>query len=628
MASTAARLIHSYRKEQRLARENLQSQTMQIRETQYQDQDLEDVKLAKNLDQTALRQCECHIDHKKQYYTRNTDGIIYRENRHRHGINSRPYNSLLQQMDLRLKPNFAIEKTRKMVEYYRKDEGAQARRQIPLRSMVPLDSLQRINLQANHTTEAPILDFPKDRPSSAAPFKGQKQARLHQTGELRILTDDWYKSESPVETKQPEPVEVRSSNSGSRQPMGMPGPAQQPEASEPESRANGDIHQKEHLPRLLGILTSCGGPGGRPDWRRPADEKEREASFDRMRKVLQENISTTNELGAVLGIYIDMEKVEQDNIRDKLKKLMQEQAQVESKIASSSGASVRSPKSEMVSKRSLPVQSSRRALERQQQEQEQKRKEDQRRMQLATADQKLHQLKDIYIDMKRNSDLDYENFLRPDVIQQCIDDKYTVSEFVETRCKAKRHRQTYARAVTSRFERLQLGRKSEGPPANAACQAWRRDLRQVDEGSMLNRGFQDNYKIDSNQFVAATRDYLPADRAKAVFDRMLFDKSGVVSHTNVQKALATYGPQLSEQSIRNIQEKSLKQYNLKMTAKEPKLRTRLRTHRSKQDLKMTRGRDGWQTSTPNLLQDTQDSQGIQQPIKLSRKLRSKMYGMY
>lgn len=34
-----------------------------------------------------------------------------------------------------------------------------------------------------------------------------------------------------------------------------------------------------------------------------------------------------------------------------------------------------------------------------------------------SADQKLHSLKEIYIDMKRNSDLDYENFLHPDVIQ-------------------------------------------------------------------------------------------------------------------------------------------------------------------------------------------------------------------
>lgn len=55
-------------------------------------------------------------------------------------------------------------------------------------------------------------------------------------------------------------------------------------------------------------------------------------------------------------------------------------------------------------------------------------------------DLKLHSLKDIYIDMKRNSELDFENFLRPDVLQQCIKDKYAVSQYVQAKCKANRWR--------------------------------------------------------------------------------------------------------------------------------------------------------------------------------------------
>ena len=148
-------------------------------------------------------------------------------------------------------------------------------------------------------------------------------------------------------------------------------------------------------------------------------------------EALMENITVTDELEKVLNIYIDMEKVEQDNLRDKLKKIQQQISLDQQSSSNGVGATstLRSPKSDATSKRSHPIQSSRRTHEKIHQEQEQKKKERQQRMQqeMINADLKLHSLKDIYIDMKRNSELDFENFLRPDVIQQCIKDKYAVS---------------------------------------------------------------------------------------------------------------------------------------------------------------------------------------------------------
>ena len=98
---------------------------------------------------------------------------------------------------------------------------------------------------------------------------------------------------------------------------------------------------------------------------------------------LMENITVTNELEKVLNIYIDMEKVEQDNLRDKLKKIQQQIGLDQQSSSNGLGATstLRSPKSDATSKRSHPIQSSRRTYEKGHQEQEQKKKERQQRLQ-------------------------------------------------------------------------------------------------------------------------------------------------------------------------------------------------------------------------------------------------------
>lgn len=141
MANETASLIHSYRQQQRSARQALTNQAMHIQEDQLQDPEQKRFDLVQNASQHALRQCECHIEPRKRPFVRNTDGIIYRENRHRCGINSRPYDSICQQMDLRLKPRLSVQKTQKMVKYFKKKEGLEAEKGIPIKSMVPLDSM-------------------------------------------------------------------------------------------------------------------------------------------------------------------------------------------------------------------------------------------------------------------------------------------------------------------------------------------------------------------------------------------------------------------------------------------------------------------------------------------------------
>ena len=119
---------------------------------------------------------------------------------------------------------------------------------------------------------------------------------------------------------------------------------------------------------------------------------------------------------------------------------------------------------------------------------------------VVNSDLKLHHLRDIYIDMKRNQDLDYENFLRPDVIQQCIEDKYGVSTYVQFKCKKKLWRAQPSKSINSRFEKLQLGRKAEGPSTSEACTQWRQRLhatkkREKGKSEEAGRGEEKERKI-------------------------------------------------------------------------------------------------------------------------------------
>ena len=116
-------------------------------------------------------------------------------------------------------------------------------------------------------------------------------------------------------------VEVKSSNSGSKHMVKKATPTNYQEDAERGSRTDSNIHHEEHLPTLLAILNRCGDGDRQPDWRQKRGGLEEEAAFDRLKRGLREDISTANELDAALTIYLDKEKVEQDNIRDKLEKL-------------------------------------------------------------------------------------------------------------------------------------------------------------------------------------------------------------------------------------------------------------------------------------------------------------------
>ena len=144
-----------------------------------------------------------------------------------------------------------------MVEYFRPAEGLEAKRAIPVKSMVPLDSMQKMNLQANLNATTPLGDLLMGRPSSVAPAQGYKTVRPPSRQELNILSDQWFLRKQPIEKKPPEDVEVKSSNSGSKRLAKRAVPNGYQEEADRVSKLDPNIHQEEHLPTLLGILNSC-----------------------------------------------------------------------------------------------------------------------------------------------------------------------------------------------------------------------------------------------------------------------------------------------------------------------------------------------------------------------------------
>lgn len=117
-------------------------------------------------------------------------------------------------MDLRLKPKLSVQRTQKMITYFRTEDGLAATRGIPLKSMVPLDNMQEMNLQANMTASAPLSDLLKMRPSSVSLAQGSRTVRPPSAQELNILdAKHWFMRKKPVEPKPSEELEVKSSNS-------------------------------------------------------------------------------------------------------------------------------------------------------------------------------------------------------------------------------------------------------------------------------------------------------------------------------------------------------------------------------------------------------------------------------
>jgi len=216
------------------------------------------------------------------------------------------------------------------------------------------------------------------------------------------------------------------------------------------------LHQTKHLPNLLKILNSC-YDNKEPDWKLDKDKlflKQNNLPFKSLEKDLIENINNNEELRAALVIYIDKEKVEQENLRDKIKR-MQQQQNIEDEIRMvtvDSKSHMKSPhragSAKSASLRSLNgnnnAHSSRRHRE-QLKEIESRVQEVASEYKLdgdedAEPDEKLVSLKEIYVDMKKNSELDYENFLRPEIIQQCLEDKHDCAWYVQSQCNAGRRK--------------------------------------------------------------------------------------------------------------------------------------------------------------------------------------------
>ena len=158
-----------------------------------------------------------------------------------------------------------------MVKHFKTEEGLVASQaEVPTKSVVPLDTLQHLNLQAN----APLRAGLRVRPSSVSAAKANAtlEPQADDPSELQILNENtWF-----LHPRQHQPANAlhHSQDNSAAPPGSMPGSIplkkaisqketmkrrRQEEREHQEAKIDPDAHWKEHLPGVLNILTKCRG---------------------------------------------------------------------------------------------------------------------------------------------------------------------------------------------------------------------------------------------------------------------------------------------------------------------------------------------------------------------------------